>query len=120
MAVKKETEINQEMTLSDVQAQIAKMLADAQAQAEKIVADAVAQAKTAVGTVDDAEREKAKAEDWARGEVLRYKFLDRSVLDHFLQHGTNCCGHRLVKIKIIKVVHNILPEVVKRVLQVAE
>ncbi|MBR2894994.1 MAG: hypothetical protein IKC03_04975 [Oscillospiraceae bacterium] len=69
MSNKKEKEV-EEMTLSDVQAQIAKMLADAQAQAEKIVADAVAQAKSAAGTVDDAERERQKAEDWARGEEL--------------------------------------------------
>lgn len=70
MSTKKETEIKQEMTLSDVQAEIAKMLADAQAQAEKIIADAVAQTKTATGVVDDEERAKAKAEDWARGEEL--------------------------------------------------
>ena len=52
--------------------------------------------------------------------ILCYEFLDRAVLDHFFQYGPNCCGYRFVKIKIIEIVHHILPKAVKCVLKVSE
>ena len=60
MANKKETE----MSLADVQAEIAKMLEDAKAEAAKIVAEAKG------NTVADEEKAKLIAEDKARGEEL--------------------------------------------------
>lgn len=55
-----------ESVLSEVQAEIAKMLEEAKAEAAKIVAEAKAQANPA----NDAEKAKRMAEDKARGEEL--------------------------------------------------
>lgn len=109
----------QGLSLSDVQAAIAKMMAEAQAQADAIIADAEKRVKSYVAVDEDAEkrraREQAKKENLAWGEELvRIKLFqdgDKYKDDRFVQcNGESCLIKRGVwvdvKRKFVEILDN--------------